>query len=375
MCGHLYIIGNGFDRYHGAKSTYWDFRRYLLRQHDEIVKTFELFFGPKALRNTFDSDKDFEACFMLGRKTPVPESSWATKFLWSDFERYLSELDREKVYDFTDMRIPWIDIESEWFSYADFYAAVDYVNEIVNLCSYEMQYHFHRWINTLEYAKGHKKLMLNLDSDAVFLNFNYTLFLESHYGIPHERICYIHGHRKQPFGSLVLGHRKTDAWTEFERWKHKHKNRRRYRPYLKDRKGHYFPNDKLAYLSFFHDDTERMGNYHYATRYYAIEKIEGYLEEYYRRNIKRCEEIIPANQAFFDSFKDVRLITILGHGLDEVDMPYFEAVYNALPNPDIVKWEFSPYSDRDIEYKERFCKKFGIKDGNINRSTSMSHYR
>ena len=26
---HLYIIGNGFDRYHGADSTYMDFRNYL----------------------------------------------------------------------------------------------------------------------------------------------------------------------------------------------------------------------------------------------------------------------------------------------------------------------------------------------------------
>ena len=81
--------------------------------------------------------------------------------------------------------------------------------------------------------------MLNLDKDALFLNFNYTTFLEDEYGISTGQLCYIHGNRRDRFGQLVLGHR-TDIVQDFERWKYQHKNRRRYRPNLKDEKGRYF---------------------------------------------------------------------------------------------------------------------------------------
>ena len=77
--------------------------------------------------------------------------------------------------------------------------------------------------------------MLNLDKDAIFLNFNYTLFLESEYSIPADRICYIHGNRKDRFGTLVLGHHSDDD-TAFDNWIHKNQNRRRYRHVQKDKK-------------------------------------------------------------------------------------------------------------------------------------------
>ena len=32
------FIGNGFDRYHGADSTYMDFRSYLLKHNDFVVE-------------------------------------------------------------------------------------------------------------------------------------------------------------------------------------------------------------------------------------------------------------------------------------------------------------------------------------------------
>lgn len=41
--------------------------------------------------------------------------------------------------------------------------------------------------------------MLPIDNEAIFLSFNYTLFLESEYGVPSDRICYIHGNRKDKF--------------------------------------------------------------------------------------------------------------------------------------------------------------------------------
>ncbi len=83
---HLYIIGNGFDRHHGAESTYFHFREYLIRRNPEIVDTFEMFFGDG---NLF--------------------SKWSFNALWADFEQNLSELDRQKVFDYIDLMLPEVD--------------------------------------------------------------------------------------------------------------------------------------------------------------------------------------------------------------------------------------------------------------------------
>lgn len=365
----LYIIGNGFDRYHGAKSSYWDFRGYLLRRDEWSAKFFELFFGPRSLTNNFKNPIDFELSLNFGKNIPYPKNTWATKCLWSDFERYLSELDREKVYDFLDSRLPLVDQDNENFSYADYYASIDFINTTVRSCTFEMQYHFHRWINTLQYSKGFKRNMIDLDPNAAFLNFNYTLFLEEHYNIPHESICYIHGNRRQPFGSLILGHREVNADIAFKRWYHKHEKRKRYRQNLKDKKGSYFANDKLVYLAYFHDDSKQgLGNYRLTTRYYAISDAINNIEEYFKHNIKQCDEIINRHQRFFESLKEVKLITVLGHSLSDVDLPYFQEILQHIKHPKSVRWQFTHHSDKDIANINRYCKILNIQSENNARS-------
>lgn len=358
---HLYIVGNGFDRYHGAKSTYRDFRSYLARRNRMCANFFELFFGPRSLFNNFSNTGDILLALSPDNRAPYPRKTWADTTLWADFERYLGQLDREKVFDYVDLMLPEADPDDDEFIYADYYAPISSVSEMVRECTFDMQYHFHRWINTLSYPRGFKPKMISLDPDALYLNFNYTLFLEEHYHISQKNICYIHGDRRQRFGSLVLGHSSTDPDADFRRWRHQHILRKRYRPNLKDRSGRYFANDKLVYLAYFHDDeTQGMGNYLTRTRYYAIEETLSALEEYFDHNIKRCDDIIRRHSDFFDSLAGVRLITVLGHSLSDVDIPYFREILRHIPDREAVKWQFSCHTDRDRDNITRFCKQFGI---------------
>lgn len=232
------------------------------------------------------------------------------------------------------------------FRYADYYAPIDYIYDVVQSCSTEMQYQFHRWVNNLHYSKGFKKKMVDLNKSAAFLNFNYTLFLESEYQIPQECILYIHGNRKQPFGSLVLGHNEEDDTIGFKKWVYQHRNRRRYRPNLKDKKGNYFPNDKLMLAFFLKDETK--GNWRNPIRYYAVNDIEERLRDYYSRNIKHCNDIIDKNIGFFDSLGDLERVTVLGHSLGDVDMTYFRKIKSSVAYPDKLQWEFSYHTDADI---------------------------
>ena len=361
---HLYVIGNGFDRYHGAESGYNSFRRYLYHRSPLTVGYFDLYFGPRSLDRSFSTPAGWWWCVQpyecrhdYGLRYPV--ATWSRSNLWRDFESNLSELNREKVFDLLDMQLPRVDEGEEGFRYADYFAPLDEISRVVESCTFEMKYHFHRWVNTLHYAKGFRKRMLPVDKDALFLNFNYTLFLESEYGIPSDHILYIHGNRKDRFGSLVLGHHSDDK-EAFEHWKHKNQNRRRYRDVQKDAKGRYFSNDKLAYLAFFHKG-DSSGNWRLPIRYYAVDAAEERLEGYYEKNFKNTRSIIDAHMGFFDSLRAVEKITVIGCSLGKVDMDYYREIRKSVM--DDAQWKFSYHSDKDLKRIKEFCKELRIQEG------------
>ena len=361
---HLYVIGNGFDRYHGAQSGYTHFRRYLYRQAPVIVGYFDLYFGPRSLERSFSTPVGWWWCTQpyeyrhdtYGLRYPI--STWTRTNLWRDFENNLCELNREKVFDLVDMQLPRVDQGEPGFEYSEYFAPLDEISNAVRACTFEMKFHFHKWVNTLHYWKGFRKRMLPLDRDAIFLNFNYTLFLESEYGIPADRICYIHGSRKDKFGSLVLGHHAADQ-ESFERWRHKNRNRRRYRDVQKDAKGRYFPNDKLAYLAFFSKDRNN-ANWRLPIRYYAVNEAEERLERYYSDNYKNTARIIDSHLGFFDSLEEVDKVTVIGCSLGSVDMDYYRQLRTSVRDDAI--WEFSYHTDADRNRIRSFCKELKISD-------------
>ena len=360
----LYVIGNGFDLYHGAESDYMSFRSYLFKHSPRTVAWFDLLFGPRSLERSFVTPGGWLKCLhyidsMPGKfKFDYPESTWSKSNLWCDFETNLCELNREKVFDLLDMQLPDIDEEDEEFDYAAYCFPFDEITDAVRNCTYEMKYRFHRWVNTLHYEKGFRSRMLSLDSDALFLNFNYTLFLESEYGIPSDRICYIHGNRRDKFGTLVLGHH-SDEFEDFMRWKHKNRNRRRYRHLQKDSCGRYFLNDKLSYLTFFAEPGKNV-NWRLPIRYYAAMDAEERLEQYFTVNYKNTKKIIDTNIGFFNSLSCVGKVTIIGSSLGTVDMDYFRQLRKSLR--DDVAWEISYHSDEDLKKIMRFYKILGISD-------------
>lgn len=362
---HLYIIGNGFDRYHGAACRYQDFRNYLYGCDSFTLSRFDLFFGPRSLENSFEHKWDWQICMedKSARKywhIPYPKAVWANKHLWWNFEQNLGMLNREKILNILDGNYSKRDKILDSLSMADFYWPLDEISEIVNRCSHEMQYHFHRWIRKLHYAKGYKRKMLTLDKNALFLNFNYTTFLETVYQIPKDQILYIHGCKDDKFGSLILGHNVNDQMA-FDKWVYQNKNQRRFRPMLRNKRGRYYRNDRLAYLAYFLQD-ERRGNWLHPNRYYALDQADERLEEYTKKNVKPTRSIIYRNQGFFTSLGNVNQITIIGHSLSDVDMPYLEEVRNNVR--DDTKWEISVCSKVDEQRAQYLFNVLHIPDGN-----------
>ena len=361
---HLYIIGNGFDMYHGADSSYAHFREYLLHHNVDVVKSLEFFFGPKSLRNTVDSyykfrwyTEDFKHL-----RIKAPKTEWANMFLWQDFEKYLSSLNREKLFDILDRSLPRSKRQELQFQTKNYQKSINSILSKIDLCTYEMRFQFHKWIKTVHYAKGYKARLLDIDTNACFLNFNYTTFLEDVYGIPTTSVKYIHGCKRDKYGSLVLGHCQ-DYKKGLEEWIYKNKKRKRYRPNLKDKKGNYYSNGKLCYLAYFADSLDD-ANWMTESRHEAIIDVKNRIETYYQDNFKNSNKIIKLNKEFFLHLSEICEITVLGHSLGEVDHNYFKSIIEANKDSNQIEWTFSWYSDDDKKRIAKFKEQFGLKKVN-----------
>jgi hypothetical protein len=171
MTKTLYIIGNGFDLFHGIPSSYWHFKAYV-EKNDNALFT--------ALEKYFDSDE-----------------------LWSDFEGTLAHLDIDQIRDEANNYLVSYGAE-DW---SDAYHH-DYQYEIeqrVSLVSEKLLEHFRDWVCSLKQPEL-TDLPLLLDHQALFLNFNYTPTLQSVYRIDDTSVLHIHHKAAEENSELILGH-------------------------------------------------------------------------------------------------------------------------------------------------------------------------
>jgi len=171
----LYVIGNGFDLYHGISSRYSDFGKFLKAKDPETYSFVERY---------FDIDSDF----------------------WFEFEERLAYFDTDTLIDDASMFLVGYGADDWSDSYHHDYQYE--INKAVEAISKNMRDHFSDWIRQLKIpdANNIKEEPLNIDKTATFLNFNYTPTLQKIYGVPESNILYIHGSSSDPTDRLVLGH-------------------------------------------------------------------------------------------------------------------------------------------------------------------------
>lgn len=161
----LYVIGNGFDLYHGIESKYSAFGEYLKIKHPALFSTLEIL---------VDEVDD----------------------LWADFEYSLGKLDVTIIME--EYRP---DVMSESFKYSDIYGYEDEMEQQCDELTDYLKDIFSEWIFGLDIDSVEK---IRLDKEAYFLNFNYTNSLEDIYQIKPSNILHIHG--KADRNEVILGH-------------------------------------------------------------------------------------------------------------------------------------------------------------------------
>lgn len=155
----LFVIGNGFDLYHGALSKYKHFCCWLnLNGAENFVTEMQQVF------------------YKLDGKVDS---------LWSNFEEALGYYDIDKIYRYY-YKTPDDSLGVNKYGIASNMVA-DSVRRLCNKIRPEMK----KWASQIFLNSIEQKF--ELSPKSWYLTFNYTKLLENVYDIPAEHICHIHG--------------------------------------------------------------------------------------------------------------------------------------------------------------------------------------
>ena len=293
----LYIIGNGFDRYHGLDTRYHSFAFYMKENYSELYDLLTQYYY------LTDLDPDDPDSY----KDP----------LWADFENKLAELDYETVLE--DNKDYLANTSNPDFKDRDWHAYQIQMEGIVDNLTKDLCEAFKQFILAVDFPESVDNRILELERDSIFLNFNYTDTLEKYYSVRGQRILYIHGKARFPDDKIILGHGiDPEAFEEEEK----------------------APPEGL------NEEELEMWRDQMSNDYdYSYESGKSELMTYFKDSFKVTKEIIEKSKSFFDNLKDVKKIIVLGHSISVVDQPYFKTVIQSIDDKDI-PWIVSYYSDK-----------------------------
>lgn len=286
MSERLYIIGNGFDIYHGIPSRYSDFKNYV---------------------------RDVDSCLhdRIEEHLPIDEQ-------WNELEAAFADLDVDHITDEAgQFLMPYSAEDWSDSGHHDYQYELD---NIVSDLSQGLKSLFCEWIRGLNIKPVRQPFCkpLPIDTQAIFLTFNYTQTLQITYQVEDKNILHIHGKSEDDDSDIVLGH----SWN---------------------------PED-IPDFNDIPDPEDR-----------DIRIREGYelINNYFRDTFKPSSTIIQSNRFFFNNLKNVRQVFVLGHSLANVDMEYFEVLVRDLQ--DSADWVITFYGDDELERHRQTVRQLGIK--------------
>lgn len=231
---------------------------------------------------------------------------------WADIETALGEYSEEEIFDYCKPAEE-IDYDHTMRSVAAIEDGPDWIFKPILDDFLES---FIDWVNAIDLSPAHQ--IRQLAPQSKYLTFNYTETLEKVYGIPDNNVLHIHGSRKVADSAYIIGH-----------------------------------NNYCSTLLYGDNDSEL-----YFERNTKIKIVE-WMNQLY----KDTAVIISNNSSFFCSLAGITHIEVIGHSLNEVDMPYFDEVRKNVNEN--ACWIFHCYSDEDRQRTETYIARTGIKNYRI----------
>lgn len=168
----LYIIGNGFDLFHGMKTGYNDFKAYVVREDYDV----------------YQAINDF---------APAGDE-------WNELESSLGDIDFYNIIEECGMYLTPYGADD--FKDRDNHNYEFEIERITNKLTSDLLNQFCNWVSKIEVPEGNQyKKFKTIDPEAIFLTFNYTNTLEQLYSIKKDNIKHIHGSIDDS-SQIILGH-------------------------------------------------------------------------------------------------------------------------------------------------------------------------
>jgi ligand-binding SRPBCC domain-containing protein len=277
----LYIIGNGFDMYHGLDTRYKSFGVYLKHHYEEI---YEYLLKYYYFQDVDDNEKN--------EYSPS----------WAELEETMADLDYEEVLEDNKNYLPGT--YGEGFRDSDYHTFDQEIERVVDKLTKDLCSAFREFILAVTFPHDVNHKLIQLEPNAVFLNFNYTDTIEKYYGVHPMRLLYIHGKAKAADQDIILGHGvDPDNFADAE-------------PVAPDG---LTPEQLDQWIE------EKSDQYDYA--YDSGRKT---MLSYFYHSYKFTGDIIQKNTPFFEKLKNIKNIYVFGHSLAMVDQPYFRKLIDAI---------------------------------------------
>jgi Bacteriophage abortive infection AbiH len=239
---------------------------------------------------------------------------------WNDFESRLSTFDSQIFYD----EYNFTDIRSEDFKPSDVYGFSDELVERADELVNGIREQFREWVEGVDVSSASK--LFRFESNSRFINFNYTSTLQSVYGVEDSRILHIHG--RAGVDSLVFGHGVTIVEEpEFD------------------------PESGESNRTMFSDAE--------ASSKYPLHAFR-----------KPVEEIIQNNQSQFTTLQASAEIVVIGHSLNDVDLPYFREIAKGAASS---RWVVYCHDQSDLAHHRQQLIRSGVRPESIVTRSYPAH--
>lgn len=308
MKNNLYIIGNGFDLFHGLKTGVNDFKKILMQKeiYNHSIDALDLF-----------EDYGVE---------------------WGEYENSLSNIDLNII---EDLNLTFPDYFSDRESDRD--GTIFNMEEHLNSLSKAVSESLKDMISEVnENLYTYQPLLNNLiQSGDGIINFNYTLTIEKLYKLPEEiDMLYIHGSYENN-DELIFGYTSQTQLYNYEEKSFSKTSIQRIHQEIRELNGkdglHY--QEKLASL-------EEEYNNLTADRDFYTDKQKELILEFYNSFRKKLK--IKELKDFLDQMRNIDQVRVLGHSMSKTDLEYMELIETTL-KPKI--WFISQHDNNPSSYK------------------------
>ncbi len=233
--------------------------------------------------------------------------------LWADFENGLKEIDQDLLWQYINDNL--VQYGAEDWKDEDNHRVQYIIQNLVDCLTNRLKQHLVNWICLINVLATSKRLQL--EADAIYFTFNYTKTLESYYKIPPKQVIHIHGTTDCP-DSIITGH-----------------------------------NMKIMQPVNDFDDI----------RLFECEKI--IRNDYFQKTLKPVDSLIHKNIMFFNSLHYVSEIKIIGHSINDIDLPYYKIITQKIKKD--AKWSIY-FKDKDSMSKQYSVRKETLINLGVNDS-------